>query len=395
MPPHSRLRSLLPLVNTGIALAAAVTLSACGFIPDDGPNARVISRAATHGPDHPLLQVKLDMATVQALKSAPPPPSPLLTMASSDAPNDMIREGDTLAVAVFEPTGAALFQMTGAPGSMTPVSTSEQTFPPLVVDSEGRIDLPYAGPIKVAGATTEQAGRLVQIALTAHIPSPQVVVSLVSTKANAVTVLGEVRNVGRFPLGANSDRLLDLIAAAGGPIKPYQDIDIQIVRGGQMATIPMSEVMNRPDENIRLAPKDQVRLLPDERKFDVFGALNRVTQTPIVDDRITLAGALSRNGGLDTMSANNSTVYVFRFERPAVIKALGLSGPETSRGVPTVYRLDMRRDAMAFIVADSFEIRNGDMIYVPRADLVTLNKFMQAVNAIAQANYSAHVSGVP
>jgi polysaccharide export outer membrane protein len=389
------MKSPILITQTALALAAAVTLSACGFIPNDGPGARVISRAAARGADRQFVTVTLNMASVQALKAVPPPPEPVLTMASSTAAYDLIREGDTLAVTVFEPTGAALFQMTGAPGSMTPVSTSEQSFPPLLVDSEGRIDLPYAGEIKVAGETTEQAGVLLKAALTAHIPSPQVMVSLVSTRANSVSVLGEVRNVGRFPLGANSDRLLDVIAAAGGPTKPYQDIDIQIVRGEQVATIPMSEIMNRPEENIRLAPRDQVRLLPDERKFDIFGALNRVAQVPIVDDKITLAAALSRGGGLDTLSANNSTVYLFRFERPAVIQALGLSGPQTARGVPTLYRLDMRRDAMAFLVADSFQIEPGDMIYVPRADLVTLNKFMQAVNAIAQANYSAHVSGVP
>jgi polysaccharide export outer membrane protein len=387
--------SSFPALRVSLVFAAAVALNACGFIPNDGPGARVISRAAARGADRPFVTVTLNMASAEALKAAPPPPAPLLTMASSTAAYDVIREGDTLSVAVFEPTGAALFQMTGTPGSMTPVSTSEQNFPPLLVDAEGRIDLPYAGQIEVAGKTTQQAGLLLKAALTSHIPSPQVIVSLVSTKANTVSVLGEVRNVGRFPLGANSDRLLDVIAAAGGPIKPYQDIDIQIVRGDQMATIPMSEIMNRPDENIRLAPRDQVRLLPDERKFEIFGALNRVTQIPIVDDKITLAAALSRGGGLDTLSANNSTVYLFRFERPAVIQALGLSGPQTSRGVPTLYRLDMRRDATAFLVADSFQVQNGDMIYAPRADLVTLNKFMQAVNAIAQANYSAHVSGVP
>jgi len=389
------MKSHLRLTHIGLSLAAVSTLGACGFIPNDGPSARVISHAVNRGPTPQFVTVTLDMASAQALKAAPPPPVPILTMASSTAAYDVIREGDTLSVTVFEPTGAALFQMTGTPGSMTPVSTSEQAFPPLLVDAEGQIDLPYAGDVKVAGQTTEQAGRLIKAALTAHIPSPQVVVSLVSTKANTVSVLGEVREVGRFPLAANSDRLLDAIAAAGGPTKPYQDLDIQIVRGDQMATIPMSEIMNRPDENIRLAPKDQVRLLPDERKFAIFGALNHVSEIPIVDDKITLAQALSRAGGLDTLSANNSTVFLFRFERPVVIKAMGLSGPETPRGVPTLYRLDMRRDATAFLVADSFQVQNGDMIYVPRADLVTLNKFMQAVNAIAQANYSAHVSGVP
>jgi polysaccharide export outer membrane protein len=389
------MKSFFSSTKIGLAVAATLTLSACGFIPDDGPGARVISHAVNRGAVPQFATVTLTMASVQALKDVPPPPEPTLTMASSNAAYDIIREGDTLAVTVFEPTGAALFQMTGTPGSMTPVSTSEQSFPPLLVGADGRINLPYAGSVKVAGQTTDQAALLLKAALTAHIPSPQVVVGLVSTKANTVSVLGEVRNVGRFPLGANSDTLLDAIAAAGGPTKPYQDIDVQIVRGDQTATIPMSEIMKRPDENIRLAPRDQIRLLPDERKFDVFGALNKVTQIPIVDDKITLADALSRGGGLDTLSANNSTVYLFRFERPAVIKALGLNGPETARGIPTLYRLDMRRDATAFLVADSFQVENGDMIYVPRADLVTLNKFMQAVNAIAQANYSAHVSGVP
>ncbi|MDE2355292.1 MAG: polysaccharide export protein [Alphaproteobacteria bacterium] len=383
------------LVVWTLAAAVAASLAGCGNLPDDGPSARTVLESARAPKDGALPLANLSFSVTQEIASVPPPPMASLAAFDSRAPNDLIQPGDTLAVSVTEPTGAALGPMADNPGQAGGVGTQQQAIPPLLVNPAGSISLPFAGEVHVAGLTSDQAADAVRQAFRGRFADPQVLVTISSTRANTVSVLGDVRNVGRFPIGSHADRLMDVIAEAGGPLKPYQDLDVEIVRGARSATVPMSNIMASAADNIRLAPEDQIRILPDERKFSIFGAFDRPAQEPIIDDHLSLAGAISRSGGLDTFTAANGAVFLFRFERPEVVKALGLQGRETPRGVPMIYRLDMRTNGQAFLIADTFMVRNGDMIYVPRANLVAFNKFMQAVNSIAQASYSAKVTGVP
>jgi polysaccharide export outer membrane protein len=384
-------------VGGGAAISLLLVLfglAGCSVIPNDGPSGRDITHAGApaHGG---YVLVNLDYGVTQAIASVPRKLALGLVDANSDAPDNLIREGDTLAVSFFEPSGASLFSANGSDATLSSSSSSGlQAFPPVAVDPDGYVDLPFAGKVSVAGVSPDIARARIHAALRGRVIDPQVLVQVTSSSANSVSVLGEVRNVGRFRLAPNSDRLLDVVAEAGGPIIPYQDILVEIVRGSQSVSAPMAQVMEDPGQNIRLAPHDQVRLLPDERKFSVFGALGRVTQVPITDAHLSLAGAISRSGGLDTWTADDAFVFVFRFERPEVVVAQGLTGTITSKGVPVVYRLDMRNPA-ALLVADNLEIENGDLIYVPRAGIVTVSKFMQVVNAVAQATYSAKVTGAP
>ena len=380
------------------ALAVFLTLpilAACSIVPNDGPDSRTIVQGANRPAQAGYLLVNLDFNVAQIAGSVPRPVLLGLTGKSSDARHDLIREGDNLSVAIFEPSGASLFQANSPDSSFGPAGGSQEALPRLTVNADGAVEVPFAGPVRVTGLTSEGAAAAIRNGLHGRVANPQVLVSVLSSSANSVSVLGEVRNVGRFPLTANSDRLLDVIAAAGGPTKPYQDIEVQIVRGAETVSAPMALLMNGPDQDIRLAPHDQVRLLPHERKYSVFGAFGRVTQTPMVDDHISLATAISRVGGLDNFSANDSAVFVFRFERPEVVRALGLTGTPTPRGLPMVYKLNLRANGASLLIADHFNIENGDLIYVPRAGLVAVQKFMQIINSIAQTGYSVKVTGVP
>jgi polysaccharide export outer membrane protein len=165
-----------------------------------------------------------------------------------------------------------------------------------------------------------------------------------------------------------------------------------IVRGDTMISAPLSLLFDDPTQNIRLAPHDQVRLVSRDRKFSTFGAFGHVTEMPILDERLTLASAISRNGGLDTYSADNSAVFVFRFERPEVARALGATSPVTPRGVPVVYRLNMR-DPSSYFTAANFEIEPEDMVYVPRSSSIGVKKFLDLVSVVTSVTYTAAVTG--
>lgn len=338
--------------------------------------------------------VNLDYAATQAIAATPRPAPIGLVQANSDAPTDLISEGDLLSISVFESGSVSLFgRPTGATGGGTSATGSSQdTFPRLIVDQNGAITLPFAGVVEVRGLTANAAGAAIRNALHGRAVDPQVLVNVLSSAENSVSVLGEVRTPGRFPMSAHNDRLLDLIAAAGGSTKSASDVRVVVVRGDQTLSAPLNLLMEDPAQNIRLAPHDQIRLISHERKFSMFGAFGRVTETPIIDERLTLAAAISRGGGLDTYSADNSAVFVFRFERPAVAKALGVLTPASAKGVPVVYRLNMR-DPNGFFFANNFEVQPDDMVYVPRASSIGVKKFLDLVSVVTSVTYTAAVTG--
>lgn len=312
-----------------------------------------------------------------------------LANSSSNEPVDLITVGDALSVSVFEAGANGLF---ARPAELAGGNTP-QTFPRLVVDNRGMLTIPFAGDIPVAGLRPKDAADRIRQALRGRAVDPQVTVTPLESNGNTVSVIGEVRNSGRFALAANNDRLLDVIASAGGPTRLPGDIEVVVVRGMQSAETPYSVLLHDAAQNIRLAPRDQVRLLYKPRKYSTFGSLAHDAQAPLEDDVVTLAAAISRAGGLDMNNANGSSVLIFRFERPEVAAALGVRTPPSPKGVPILYRLNLRK-AEGYFVANTFEMEPDDLIYVPRAGIPQAQQFVGFVNALSGIAYNVRVTSV-
>jgi polysaccharide export outer membrane protein len=363
-----------------------VLVAGCTSLPHDGPSARSILETAQEGAPYAL--VDLDYRVSQIVAAQPAPALGALAPVSSAAPVDLIGEGDILSVQVFQP---GMGPASAEDGSST--GDGRQSFPKLAVDRDGRVSVPFAGEVRVAGLTASQAAQAIRAALRGRAVNPQVTVFIEANLANAVTVMGEVRNAGRFPLSANQDRLLDVLAAAGGATKPAADTAVTVVRGAQSVTATLANLMADPRENVRLAPRDQVRVTYRPRKFSTFGAFARASQVAIEDESLSLAGAMSRMGGLDTATANASAVMVFRFERADVVRALGVDKPVVGGRVPVVYRLNLR-DPMGYFVANNFEVRADDLIYVPRSDATEVRKFFDLASTVSRVAYDVRVTSV-
>jgi polysaccharide export outer membrane protein len=98
------------------------------------------------------------------------------------------------------------------------LGTSDPDFSPkLRVDERGSVTLPYAGVLLVAGLTAEDAGRAIEARFREKdvLKDPHVSVTVLEYATQGVTVLGEVKNPGVYPL-LGTHGLLDLISAAGG-----------------------------------------------------------------------------------------------------------------------------------------------------------------------------------
>jgi polysaccharide export outer membrane protein len=223
------------------------------------------------------------------------------------------------------------------------------------------------------------------------VANPQVLVAVASSPANGIVVLGEVRTPGRASVTPGAENLLDAIAAAGGPNRNIDDIVVTVNRAGTSYQAPLRKVLSDFNENIRLRRGDQVNLVYAPRRYSSFGALGRVSQVEMPSGTLTLTGALGQLGGLDGTTANAQSVLVFRFERPEVARLAGVALEPTSKGVPVIYRLNLT-DPTGFFVANTFEIRPDDVIYVPRSGVTEMRKFFEFVRSITGIVYDVSVT---
>lgn len=359
-------RALFPV------LALSLLAAGCASLPSEGPSARSAAPASAA-----YALVELDAGVTERLRLAPAPAAQSLAGAAAVGPVDVIGVGDTLAVSVFAP-GETLF----GEGS---------SLPPSVVDRSGAVAVPYAGAVRVAGLTAPQAAEAVRGALRGRVANPQVAVTVVAAPSATVSVLGEARSPGRAPLTVNADRVLDVVAAAGGPSRPFEEIEISVMRAGRTWSAPLSVVAADHAENVRLAPGDRISLTFRPRRYSTFGAVGRAAETDIGAGDLTLSAALARAGGLDGNRADARSVLVFRFERPEAAAALGLDQPPTPRGVPVVYRLDLS-DPAGMFTAGRFLIQPDDVIFAPRSGAAEARQFFEFVQSLTRVVYDVSVT---
>lgn len=384
------------MTRTILPLAIVAILGGCSTLPRDGPSgASIDAGAATAQTQGSYALVPLTYEVTERMKAVPPQFFGTLAAASSEQPADVIGVGDTLAISIYDPSGAlfggALGGGSSANRTQATLSGGSQALPGVTVDRSGSVAVPFAGQVRVEGLTAPQAAAAVRRALIGKVANPQVLVGIADNASNTVNVFGDVRQPGRAPLGVNSDRILDVIAAAGGSARETDDLTISIQRGGQTYTAPMTAVTTEFGENVRLQRGDVINVQYKPRRFSTFGALNAVTQVDMPAGPMTLTGAMSKVGGLNTNTANARRVMVFRFERPEVAEALGITQPATPKGVPVVYQLDFNEAANVF-AATNMQIMPEDVIYVPLAGAAEARKFFEVVQSLTRVVYDVSVT---
>ncbi len=367
---------------------AFFALGGCGLLPHDGPSVNAVEQGAK-GTRGGYSLVELNARTGAIIGSVPQTALLGLANASSTDRVDLIGVGDSLSVTILDHGQDALFGNSAMTQALDRVAAG--SIPKILVDGQGNVDVPYAGQVHVAGLTTTQASQVIAVALKGKAVNPQVVVTIADNVANSVSVVGEVHTPGRYPLFEGGNHILDVLAAAAGATRSPGDIRVVVSRGSTSASVPLTQLLSDGSQNIRLAPRDLVRLVYAPRKINTFGALGHDSVIPIEDETMSLASALSQSGGLDPGTANASSVYLFRFERPQVASALNVRAPVSAKGVPIVYHLNMRK-ADEMFVATQFEMQSNDLIYVPRSNLAEMQQFINLVSAASSVAYNIRVT---
>lgn len=247
----------------------------------------------------------------------------------------------------------------------------------LRVDEHGSIALPIAGDLAVSGMTAEQAGHAIeQKLLTANIlKDPHVSVTVLEYATQGVTVLGEVKNPGVYPL-LGTHGLLDLISAAGGATP----------NAGKAVTVTHRADPNHPEiVNVESKPGSTVAYNIDIQPGDTI----MVSHAGI----IYVVGEVGKPGGflienndrltvLQAVALAQGTTRVASLNHAKLIRKTG----GTREELPIPLKKILSNKAPDQLLAD------GDILFVPSG---AAQNALRDVESVLPAAASAMVYHVP
>jgi len=359
----------------------ACAMAGCSSLPTAGPTAHDLRGQEVKDNQTQFVLVDINDSVVAVLLAEPTESFHARFKKYGRPPQPKIGIGDGLVVSIWEAAGGGLFS--ASPTDHVSAGSRSVTIPEQIVSRDGAISVPFAGRVPVAGRLPAEVQRTIEQRLSEKAIEPQVIVTLTKSLSNSATVTGEVVAGARVPLSLKGDRLLDLIAAVGGARAPVYETFVRLSRDGITATIPMEALVSNPAENIYAHAGDVLTLVRLPQSFTAFGATGANAQILFSSEKMTLVEGLAKAGGLQDFRSDPAGVFLFRFEPPKIVNALGRQQLRTGLdgGSPVVYRLDLRA-AKSYFLAQRFPLRDKDIIYVANADLNELQKFFTLLNTL-------------
>jgi len=183
------------------------------------------------------------------------------------------------------------------------------------VRSDGSINYPLIGDVQVKGMTVSEVDdQITKVLGKDFLVDPQVSVDVREYQSQWVTVIGEVRNPGRFMLRRNM-RLIDVLAEAGGVTKEA-GVEILVTRrtdAGDTRQILLDRErllsQENEDANILLSHMDIVTV-GEKKIFYIRGEVTR-PGSYFLESGLSIMKAISVAGGL-TPYANRKEVQLIR-----------------------------------------------------------------------------------
>jgi len=140
------------------------------------------------------------------------------------------------------------------------------------VDAKGKINLPLVGEVAVAGLSLSEAQKSVEAAYREgrYLRNPQVTINIETYAAREVSIQGQIRSPGRYPLPIETAMtVLELVTRAGGFTDTAKGTAVNITRVSpdgkkQVFTIDVDSLLkgkdraNISDNSLMLEPGDIV-----------------------------------------------------------------------------------------------------------------------------------------
>jgi polysaccharide export outer membrane protein len=267
-----------------------------------------------------------------------------------------IGAGDTLYITVWD-----------HPELTSPAGPQQQTLANgRLVRSDGTLFYPYVGELKVSGMTIEDLRKAITDKLAKYVEKPQVDVNIVGYGSQLITVQGAFVKTEPQPITAIPTTLAQAMGVAAVNTEQANLAGLVLTRDGHDYHIDLDALNNGKSiaQDIYLKPGDHL-FLPynDRQEAYIVGEVNRPLAISFKTTDLTLTQALGRAGGLNPTTSKGKAVYVIR----------GIKDLEKAKG--TVYQLDARSPD-AFILADQFKVKPGDVVFVGPAGVTRWNRFV-------------------
>lgn len=350
-------------------------LGGCGLMPASGPESWDIKTGQRDAQSLPYALVKVTPEVTTVLSKLVPR---LTKFAEESRPQDIrLGVGDIVSVTIFEAQSGGLFIPAEAgvrPGNFVNI-------PNQAVDPQGNISVPYAGNIRAKGRTTVEVQQAIVNALKNRAIEPQAIVSVADQRTSLITVLTEA-GARRIPASASPERVLDVLAKAGGIGGAGSDMWVVLERNRKRAVAPFGALIYEQANNVYVHPEDTIYLYKEPQTFLAFGALGSQQQIPFGTWHISLAEAVAKAGGLVDGAADPASVFLYRGETRETATELGIDcTPFNGPLIPVIYNINFR-DPAGYFLATNLEMRNKDMMYVSNSVSVEATKAMTYFNTI-------------
>lgn len=247
-------------------------------------------------------------------------------------PDYIVGAGDTLAIKIW--------------GGVTQSITR-------AVDRDGRIFLPAAGSVQVAGLSLKKAQDLIGSELRQQYRNAQVAVTISRLRSVRVYVVGDVQRPGGYDISALATPLSALYAA-GGPTSAGSLRTLFHYRGKQLVEkVDLYDFLLHGIRNggAPFESGDTLLVPPAGRQVAIFGAVKRPAIYELTAGETTLGSVIEDAGGL-TAAASASHIKIERIDA------------HRQRVTVTIPDRDTQNQQATWRVIDDFKVQDGDRIHV-------------------------------
>ncbi len=362
-----------------VAALLALGLAGCGipgFSSPDSGTWRSSGNAGSTGGSGPTGArgepriVPITPALVRELAARQPTgPSPEVRELFGKSPAYTIGAGDVIGIVVYR--HPELMPSQGAVISQQTDATGVSVAPGFIVDGEGEISFPYIGRTKVEGLTESAASEMIARRIAPFVKDPLVSARIHTFRSRRVYVEGDVRMPGLQIFTDVPMTLAEALSRAGSTNASADRSRIVLTRGGRALTIdlPALQVQGYDAGRIPLRSGDVVNVgTRDDSRVYVMGEILRPSALLMRNGRLSLNEALGDAGGPELQTSSPGQIYVVR---------------NASGDVPDVYHLDAK-NPVALALADRFELRPRDVVYIDPVPLVRWNRVISLILPAAQ-----------
>ena len=351
------------------AMALLLSLGLCGCAPGFGTPGPLPSANGSPGGTGKVAVITPDLIRAQNARNNGIAPE---VKALFGRPSDYtIGPGDVVGIIVYD--HPELLPNAGAVIAQQTDPTGVSVAPGFIVDAKGEISFPYIGRTKLQGLTESGASELVAKRIGAFIKAPQVSVRIQSFRSQRAYVEGEVRTPGLQIFTDIPMTLAEALNRAGSITAVGDRSQVTLTRGERTVTIDLFQLkrFGADANSIPLRNGDIVYVgTRDDSRVYVMGEILRPSALLMRNGRMSLNEALGDAGGPDLLSADPGQIYVIR-------------NSSQSPDSPEIYSLNAKNPA-ALALADRFELKPRDVVYVDRVPLVSWNRVASLILPAAQ-----------